>query len=178
VKEDEEFKNALFDKIPTLKPAFQKDGGTVTAANSSKLNDGASAVILMSENKAKELGLKPLAKILSYSDAAVAPIDFPTAPTVALPRALEKANLSVSDISLFEINEAFSVVVRAAEKILNIDPAKVNVNGGAVALGHAIGNSGSRIIVTLIHALKEGQYGAAGVCNGGGAASAMVIQRL
>jgi len=178
ISEDEEHKNALFDKIPTLRPAFKKDGGTVTAANSSKLNDGASAVILMSESKAKELGLKPLAKILSYSDAGVAPMEFPIAPTVALPKALEKAGLTVSDISLFEVNEAFSVVVRAAEKILQLDPAKVNVNGGAVALGHAIGNSGCRIIVTLIHALKEGQYGAAGVCNGGGAASAMVIQRL
>jgi len=178
VEEDEEYKNALFDKIPTLRPAFKKDGGTITAANSSKLNDGASAVILMSESKASELGLKPLAKIISYADAAVAPIDFPIAPTVALPRALEKANLSIADISLFEINEAFSVVVRAAEKILDIDPAKINVNGGAVALGHAIGNSGCRIVVSLIHALKEGQYGAAGVCNGGGAASALVIQRM
>jgi len=178
VTEDEEYKNALFDKIPTLRPAFKKDGGTITAANSSKLNDGASAVILMSESKAKELGLKPLAKILSYADGGVAPIEFPIAPTVVLPKALEKAGLTISDISLFEVNEAFSVVVRAAEKILQLDPAKVNVNGGAVALGHAIGNSGCRIIVTLIHALKEGQYGAAGICNGGGAASAMVIQRL
>ncbi|KZT36810.1 acetyl-CoA acetyltransferase [Sistotremastrum suecicum HHB10207 ss-3] len=178
IKEDEEFKKVMFEKIPTLKPVFKPQGGTITAANASTLNDGASAVILMSAAKAKELGLTPLAKIISYADAGVAPIDFPIAPTVALPRALEKAGLSVNDISLFEVNEAFSVVVRAAEKILQLDPAKINVNGGAVALGHAIGNSGCRIVVSLVHALKPGQYGAAGVCNGGGAASAIVIQKL
>ncbi|KAJ7781321.1 peroxisomal 3-ketoacyl-CoA-thiolase [Mycena metata] len=130
------------------------------------------------ESQAKELGITPLAKIISYADAGVEPIDFPIAPTVALPKALEKANLTVNDISLFEINEAFSVVVRIAEKVLSIDPAKINVNGGAVALGHAIGSSGSRIVVSLVHALKSGQYGAAGVCNGGGAASAIIIQKL
>ncbi|KAG8960059.1 erg10, acetyl-CoA C-acetyltransferase [Tulasnella sp. 419] len=129
VKEDEEFKSVKYDKIPSLRPAFQKDGGIVTAANASNLNDGGSAVILMSASKAQELGLKPLAKIISFADAAIAPIDFPTAPTVALPQALEKAGLKVDDISLFEINEAFSVVIRATEKILNIDPAKINVNG-------------------------------------------------
>ncbi|KAL5508152.1 hypothetical protein ACEPAH_5770 [Sanghuangporus vaninii] len=178
VKEDEEYKKVIFEKIPSLTPSFKKNGGTVTPANSSNLNDGASAVILMSAEKAKELGVKPLAKIISYADGALAPIDFPLAPTVALPKALEKANLTINDISLFEINEAFSVVVRAAEKLLGIPPEKINVNGGAVALGHAIGNSGCRIIVSLVHALKSGQYGAAGICNGGGAASALVIQKL
>jgi len=177
VREDEEYKKVMFEKIPSLKSAFKKDG-IITAANSSTLNDGASALILMSAEKAKELGVKPLAKIISYADAGVDPIDFPAAPTVALPEALKKANLTLDDISLFEINEAFSVVVRIAEQVLKVDPAKINVNGGAVALGHAIGNSGSRIIVSLVHALKEGQYGAAGICNGGGAASALIIQRL
>ncbi|CCA67210.1 related to acetoacetyl-CoA thiolase [Serendipita indica DSM 11827] len=177
VKEDEEYKNVKFDKIPTLKPVFSKDG-IVTAANASNLNDGASAVVLVSRAKGEELGLKPLAKIVSYADAALKPIDFPIAPTVAIPAAIQKAGLTKDDIALYEINEAFSVVVRAAEKILDLDPKKINVNGGAVALGHAIGNSGSRIIVSLVHALKPGEYGAAGVCNGGGAASALVIQRL
>ncbi|KAG6886708.1 hypothetical protein C0992_002726, partial [Termitomyces sp. T32_za158] len=165
VKEDEEYTRVLFDKIPSLRSAF-KQGGSITAANSSPLSDGASALILMSAEKAKELGLTPLAKVISWADAGVDPIDFPEAPTVAIPNALKKANLTVDDISLFEINEAFSVVVRIAEKVLNIDPAKINVNGGAVALGHAIGNSGSRIIVSLVHALKAGEYGAAGICNG------------
>jgi len=177
VSEDEEYKKVIFEKIPTLPTVFKK-GGTVTPANASNLNDGASAVIVMTAAKAKELGVKPLAKILSYSDAGVDPIDFPIAPTVALPSALKKANLTIQDISLFEVNEAFSVVVRATEKILGISSDKINVNGGAVALGHAVGNSGCRIIVSLIHALKPGQYGAAGICNGGGAGSAMVIQRL
>ncbi|KAJ7700007.1 peroxisomal 3-ketoacyl-CoA-thiolase [Mycena rosella] len=177
VKEDEEYKRVIYEKVPSLKSAF-KQGGCITAANSSPLNDGASALILMSAEKAKELGLTPLAKIISYADAGVEPIDFPIAPTVALPKALEKANLTVNDISLFEINEAFSVVVRIAEQVLKIDPAKININGGAVALGHPIGSSGSRIIVSLVHALKSGQYGAAGVCNGGGAASAIIIQKL
>ncbi|KAJ7507721.1 peroxisomal 3-ketoacyl-CoA-thiolase [Mycena galericulata] len=177
VKEDEEYKRVIYEKIPSLKSAF-KQGGSITAANSSPLNDGASALILMSAEKAKELGLTPLAKVVSYADVGVEPIDFPIAPTVALPIALKKANLTVDDIALFEINEAFSVVVRIAEKILKLDPAKINVNGGAVALGHAIGSSGARIVVSLVHALKSGEYGAAGVCNGGGAASAIVIQKL
>jgi len=177
VKEDEEYKRVIYEKVPSLKSAF-KQGGSITAANSSPLNDGASALVLMSAEKAKELGLTPLAKIVSYADAGVEPVDFPIAPTVALPKALEKANLTVNDIALFEINEAFSVVVRIAEKVMNIDPAKINVNGGAVALGHAIGSSGSRIVVSLVHALKSGEYGAAGVCNGGGAASAIIIQKL
>jgi len=177
VREDEEYKRIIYDKVPGLRSAF-KQGGSITAANSSPLNDGASALILMSAEKAKELGLTPLARVISYADAGVDPIDFPIAPTVALPKALERANLTVNDISLFEINEAFSVVVRIAEQVLKIDPAKININGGAVALGHAIGSSGSRIVVSLIHALKSGQYGAAGVCNGGGAASAIIVQKL
>lgn len=177
IREDEEYTRVMFDKIPNLRSAF-KQGGVITAANSSPLSDGASALILMSAEKAKELNVTPLAKVVSWADAGVAPIDFPEAPTVALPKALKKANLTVEDISLFELNEAFSVVVRIAEKVCNIDPSKINVNGGAVAHGHAIGNSGSRIIVSLVHALKAGQYGAAGICNGGGAASALVIQKL
>jgi len=177
VTEDEEYKKVLFEKIPSLKPAFQKDG-TITAANASNLNDGASALILMSAARAEELGLKPLARIIAHADAALPPIDFPLAPSVSLPLAIEKAGLKVEDISLFEINEAFSAVIRAIEKILKIDPAKVNVNGGAVALGHALGSSGSRIVVTLTHALKSGQYGAAAICNGGGGSSAIVIQKL
>ncbi|KAI5826115.1 thiolase [Schizophyllum commune Tattone D] len=177
VSEDEEYKRIIYEKVPTLRSAFKKDGG-ITAANSSPLNDGASALILMSAEKAKELGLKPLAKVVSYADAGVDPIDFPEAPTVAVPLALKKAGLTVDDIALWEVNEAFSVVVRIVEKVLKVDPAKINVNGGAVALGHAIGNSGARIIVSLVHALQSGQYGAAGVCNGGGAASAIVIQKL
>ncbi|KAI6034210.1 peroxisomal 3-ketoacyl-CoA-thiolase [Pisolithus microcarpus] len=156
VKEDEEYKKVIFEKVPTLKSAF-KSGGSITAANSSNLNDGASALILMSAEKAKELGVKPLARIVSYSDAGVEPIDFPMAPAVALPKALQKANLTVNDIARFEIQRS---------KLLQIDPAKINVDGGAVALGHAIGNSGSRIVVSLVHALKPGEYGAAGICNG------------
>jgi len=178
VKEDEEFKRVIYEKVPTLATSFKKQGGTITAANSSSINDGASALILMSAERAKELGAKPLAKIVSYADAGVDPIDFPEAPTHALPIALQRANLTANDIAAWEINEAFSVVVRVAEKVLGVDPAKINVNGGAVALGHAIGNSGSRIVVSLVHALKSGEYGAVGICNGGGAASAMVIQKL
>ncbi|KAL1740518.1 Thiolase, N-terminal domain-containing protein [Schizophyllum fasciatum] len=177
VNEDEEYKRIIYEKVPTLRSAFKKDGG-ITAANSSPLNDGASALILMSAEKAKELGLKPLAKVVSYADAGVDPIDFPEAPTVAVPLALKKAGLKVDDIALWEVNEAFSVVVRIVEKVLKVDSAKININGGAVALGHAIGNSGARIIVSLIHALQSGQYGAAGICNGGGAASAIIVQKL
>ncbi|KAJ1919802.1 hypothetical protein H4219_001711 [Mycoemilia scoparia] len=177
VDTDEEFKNIKLEKIPSLRPAFEKDG-TITAANSSKLNDGASALTLMTEDKAKELGIKPLARIVSYADAATDPIDFPIAPALAIPIALERANLALKDISLWELNEAFSVVARANEKILGLNPETVNIAGGAVALGHPIGSSGSRIIVTLTHLLKEGQFGCAAVCNGGGGASAIVIQRL
>ncbi|KAK0548609.1 Acetyl-CoA acetyltransferase, mitochondrial [Tilletia horrida] len=177
VAEDEEYKNVKMDKIPTLRPVFQKDG-TVTAANASTLNDGASAVVLASQAAIDKHGLKPLAKIVAFADAACAPIDFPIAPAHAIPLALERAKLTKDDIALFEINEAFSAVALANNKILGLDASKVNVLGGGVSLGHPIGSSGSRILVTLVHALKSSEYGVAGVCNGGGGASAMVIQKL
>lgn len=179
ISEDEEFKNVNFDKLKQLSPVFQKEG-TVTAANASTLNDGASALILMTAEKAKELGLKPLVKIISYADAACEPEKFTIAPSLALPKALKKANLSLDDIDFFEFNEAFSVVGLANAKILNIDSSKVNVNGGAVSLGHPLGNSGSRIIVTLIHVLKQNnaKYGAAAICNGGGGASAIILENI
>ncbi|WP_417428938.1 acetyl-CoA C-acyltransferase [Halpernia sp.] len=176
--EDEEFKKVNFEKMPSLKPVFQKENGTITAANASPINDGASVLVLMSKEKMEELNLKPLAKIISYADAAQEPEFFTTAPSKALPKALAKANLEISDVDFFELNEAFSVVGLANIKILGLDPAKVNVNGGAVALGHPLGNSGSRILVTLINVLKQnnGKIGAAAICNGGGGASAMVIE--
>lgn len=178
--EDEEYKAVNFDRLPTLPTVFKKEEGTVTAANASTLNDGASALILVSKEKMEELGLKPLAKIVSYADAAQEPENFTTAPAKALPIALKKAGLEVSDIDFFEFNEAFSVVGLANNKILGLDAAKVNVNGGAVALGHPLGSSGSRIIVTLINVLKQnnGKYGAAAICNGGGGASAIVIENM
>jgi acetyl-CoA C-acetyltransferase len=177
VSKDEEYTNVKLDKIPTLSPVFQKDG-TVTAANASTLNDGASAVILMSKEKMNSLGLKPLAKIVSFADAEQAPEWFTTAPSKALPKALAKANLKKEDISYWELNQAFSVVGLANMNILGLDPSKVDVNGGAVALGHPLGSSGCRIIVTLINVLKQnnGKLGAAGICNGGGGASAMIIE--
>ncbi len=179
VSEDEEYKNVNFEKVPALKPVFQKDG-TVTAANASTINDGAAALVLMSAEKAQALGLKPLARVLSYADAEQAPEWFTTTPAKALPRAVEKAGLKMSDIDFVELNEAFSVVGIANTRLMNLDPAKVNVNGGAVSLGHPLGCSGARIIVTLINVLKQqgGRYGAAGICNGGGGASAMVIEKL
>ncbi|MBS1548780.1 MAG: acetyl-CoA C-acyltransferase [Bacteroidetes bacterium] len=178
--EDEEYKSVNFDRIGTLPTVFQRDNGTVTAANASTLNDGASALVLMSKEKMEALGLKPLARIVSYADAAQAPEWFTTAPAKALPIALQKAGLEVSDIDYFEFNEAFSVVGLANNKILGLDAAKVNVNGGAVSLGHPLGSSGSRIIVTLINVLKQnnGKYGAAAICNGGGGASAIVIENM
>ena len=177
VKEDEEYKNVKLEKIPALRPVFDKEG-TVTAANASTLNDGASALILVSKEKLDELGVKPLAKIVSYADAAQAPEWFTTAPSKALPKALSKANLNKSDIDFWELNQAFSVVGLANIKELGLDSAKVDVNGGAVSLGHPLGNSGSRIVVTLINVLKQngGKLGAAGICNGGGGASAIVIE--
>lgn len=179
VKEDEEYKNVKIEKIPELRPAFQKDG-TVTAANASTLNDGAAALVLMSKEKAESLGIKPMAKILAYADAEQAPEWFTTCPAKALPLAIQKAGLKMSDINFFEINEAFSVVSLANNKLMNLDPAKVNVNGGAVSLGHPLGASGARIIVTLLHVLKQNKakYGAAGICNGGGGASAIVVENL
>jgi len=179
VTEDDEPKTAKFDKIPTLKPVFKKDG-TVTAANASTLNDGAAAIVLMSKQKAKELGIKPLAKIIAYADAQQAPNKFATAPAKAIPLALHRAELSAADIDYFEINEAFSVVAIANNQILKLDPAKVNVNGGAVSIGHPLGASGARIVITLLSVLQQnkGKYGAAGICNGGGGASAIVIESL
>ena len=177
ISEDEEYKNLRADKVPTLKPAFQKDG-TVTAANSSKLNDGAAALVLMSKEKADALGIKPIAKILSYADAQQAPEWFTTTPAKALPKAIQKAGIKADQIDFYEINEAFSVVAIANNQLMKLDPAKVNVHGGAVSLGHPLGASGARIIVTLINVLQQhgGKIGAAGICNGGGGASAMVIE--
>ena len=179
VSEDEEYKNVKMDKIPNLRPVFDRDG-TVTAANASTLNDGAAALLLMSAEKAKELGLKPLAKIRSYADAAHQAEWFTTAPAKALPIALDKANLSTSDVDYFELNEAFSVVGLANIEKLGLDATKVNVNGGAVSLGHPLGCSGARIIVTLLHILQQNgaKVGAAGICNGGGGASAMVVEMI
>lgn len=177
--EDEEYKNVKFDKIAGLKPAFVKDG-TVTAANASTMNDGAAALVLMSKEKADALGLKPLAKIRSYADAEQAPEWFTTTPAKALPRAVEKAGLKMSDLEFVELNEAFSVVALANVKEMGLDVSKVNVNGGAVSLGHPLGCSGARILVTLIHILKQNnaRIGGAAICNGGGGASAMVIENL
>jgi acetyl-CoA C-acetyltransferase len=179
IKEDEEYKNVFLDKIPGLRPAFDKEG-TITAANASTLNDGASALILASKEAVDKYGLKPLAKIVSYADAAQAPEWFTTAPSLAIPKALEKANLKISDVDFWELNQAFSVVGIANTKILGLDPSKVDVNGGAVALGHPLGNSGSRIVVTLINVLKQnaGKLGGAGICNGGGGASAIIIENI
>ncbi len=177
VSEDEEYKNVRMDKIPSLRPVFTPEG-SVTAANASTLNDGASALILMSKEKAEELGVKPIAKIRGYADAAHDPEWFTTAPAEAVPKALKKANIEVADVDFWELNEAFSVVGIVNTQKLGLDPAKVDVHGGAVALGHPLGSSGSRIIVTLINVLKQngGKIGAAGICNGGGGASAMVIE--
>ncbi len=178
VSEDEEYKNVRMDKIPSLRPAFTKDG-TVTAANASTINDGAGAMVLMSEEKAKELGLEPLAFIKSYADAAQEPEWFTTAPAKALPKALAKANVNLEDIEFFEFNEAFSVVGLANMKILGLNDSNVNVNGGAVSLGHPLGCSGVRIVITLLNVLQQqnAKLGAAAICNGGGGASAMVIER-
>mgnify|MGYP003887208229 CR=1 FL=1 len=180
VSEDEEYKNVKMEKIPQLRPVFTKEGGTVTAANASTLNDGASALIIASGEAVEKHGLKPIAKVVSYADAAQEPEWFTTAPSKAVPKALEKAGLSTGDIDFWELNQAFSVVGLANTKLLGLDPAKVDVNGGAVALGHPLGSSGSRIIVTLINVLKQngGKLGAAGICNGGGGASAMVIENV
>ncbi|WP_196891526.1 acetyl-CoA C-acyltransferase [Aureivirga marina] len=179
VSKDEEYTNVKMEKIPALRPAFSKDG-TVTAANASTLNDGAAAVILMSADKAAELGLKPLAKVTGYADAAQEPEWFTTAPAKAMPKALDKAGISIDDVDYFEFNEAFSVVGLANMKILGLDASKVNVNGGAVSLGHPLGCSGARIVVTLLSVLEQNdaKIGAAGICNGGGGASAIVLERM
>lgn len=179
VDEDEEYKNVFLDKIPALRPAFEKEG-TITAANASTLNDGASAVILASKEAVEKYGLTPIAKIKGYADAAQSPEWFTTSPSLAVPKALEKAGIEAKDVDFWELNQAFSVVGIANTKLLGLDPAKVDVNGGAVALGHPLGNSGSRVVVTLINVLKQnnGKIGAAGICNGGGGASALVIENI
>jgi acetyl-CoA C-acetyltransferase len=179
VKEDEEVKKVKFDKIPSLKPAFQKDG-TITAANASKINDGAAAVILMSGQKVRELGLKPLAKIIGFADASQDPAWFTTTPSKAMPKAMHRAGLEMKDADLAEINEAFAVVNIVNNQLLNLNPESVNIHGGAVALGHPIGASGARITVTLLNALKQKgkRIGVAGICNGGGGASALVIENV
>ena len=179
VDQDEEYKNVKLEKIPNLKPVFSKDG-SVTAANASTLNDGASALILMSEEKAKELNLKPIAKIISYSDASQEPKWFTTSPTKAINKALGRANMTVNDVDFWELNEAFSVVGIVNTQLLKLNPKKVDVNGGAVALGHPLGSSGSRIIVTLINVLKQnkGKIGVAGICNGGGGGSSIIIESI
>ncbi len=179
VSEDEEYKNVKMEKIPSLRPVFQKEG-TVTAANASTLNDGAAALVMMSADKASELNLKPIAKIKAYADTAHQPEWFTIAPAKAVPLALEKAGITTHDVDFFELNEAFSVVGLANIEKLRLDPSKVNVNGGAVSLGHPLGCSGARIIVTLINVLKQNsaKIGAAGICNGGGGASAMVIELI
>ncbi|MDX1364871.1 MAG: acetyl-CoA C-acyltransferase [Arenibacter latericius] len=178
VTEDEEFKNVRIDKIPSLRPAFSKDG-TVTAANASTINDGAAALVLMSAERAKELGITPLATIKAYADAAHEPKWFTTAPAKALPKALTKAGIDLKDVDFFEFNEAFSVVGLANMKILGLSDEKVNVNGGAVSLGHPLGCSGARIIITLLSVLEQnnGKIGAAAICNGGGGASAIIIEK-
>ena len=178
VSDDEEYKKADFAKFPSLRPVFKKDGGSVTAANASSLNDGAAAVVLMSQSKATSLGLAPLARIVAFGDAATEPIDFPLAPNLVMPKVLKKANLSLEQVSMFEVNEAFSCVAVAAIRTLNLDPSKVNVNGGGVSIGHPIGMSGARIIGHMALNLKSGQYGLAGICNGGGGAGGMLIQKL
>jgi acetyl-CoA C-acetyltransferase len=178
---DEGYLDVKLEKIPTLKPAFVRDGtGTVTAANASTLNDGASALVLGSKEIAKEYGSgsRVLARICGHADAAVDPIDFPIAPAKAVPVALERAGITKDQVAIWEFNEAFAAVIKANEKILGLEGAKVNPLGGAIALGHPLGSSGSRILVTLLHQLKPGEYGVAAICNGGGAASAMVVQRI
>jgi acetyl-CoA C-acetyltransferase len=177
--EDEEYKNVDFTKIPTLKPVFSKDG-TVTAANASTINDGASALVVMSEEKVKELNVKPLARIVAFADAAQEPEWFTTTPTLAANKALQLAGMNLAQIDYFEVNEAFAVVALAFNKIMGLDSAKVNVFGGAVALGHPLGCSGARIVTTLTNVLhqKNGKYGLAAICNGGGGASAMIIEKL
>ncbi|EIM78382.1 acetyl-CoA acetyltransferase [Nitritalea halalkaliphila LW7] len=179
IAEDEEFKNVNFDKIPGLRPVFTKDG-TVTAANASTMNDGASALVLVSKEKAQELGLQPIAKIRGFADAAQDPLWFTTAPALAIPKAIKNAGIEENDVDFYEINEAFSAVALANQKQLNLDADKLNVYGGAVSLGHPLGASGARIISTLCSVLgqKSGKIGVAGICNGGGGASAIVIEKL
>lgn len=178
VSEDEEYKRVNFDRFGKLSTVFQRENGTVTAGNASTLNDGASAILLATANEASRLNLKPMARIVDFQDAETAPIDFPIAPSLAVPPLLERNNLTKNDISLWEFNEAFAVVICANGKILDIGMDRVNVRGGAISLGHPIGCSGARILTTLVHALKPNEYGIAGICNGGGGATNVLIQKL
>lgn len=176
--EDEEYKRVNFEKFDKLATVFQKENGTVTAGNASTLNDGAAAMVLMTAEAAQRLNVKPLARVVGYADGECDPIDFPIAPAIAIPKLLEKTGVKKEDVALWEINEAFSVVAVANQKLLDLDPKKVNVHGGAVSLGHPIGMSGARIIVHLCHALKQGEKGVASICNGGGGASSIMIEKL
>ncbi|XP_054005933.1 acetyl-CoA acetyltransferase, mitochondrial isoform X2 [Hylaeus anthracinus] len=176
--EDEEYKRVDFSKFNKLNTVFQRENGTVTAGNASTLNDGAAALILTTTNVAQKMNLKPLARVVAFQDAATDPIDFPIAPSFAIPKLLENAGLNKNDVALWEINEAFSVVVVANQKLLDLDPSKINVHGGAVSLGHPIGMSGARIVVHLVHTLKTGEKGVASICNGGGGASSILIEKL
>lgn len=178
VSEDEEFKRVNFDKFGNLSTVFQKENGTVTAGNASTLNDGGSAVVLMTADVAAKMNLKPLARVVAFQDAETDPIDFPIAPALAIPKLLQKAGVKKEDVAMWEINEAFSVVVVANIRKLDVDPNKVNIHGGAVSLGHPIGMSGARLVTHLSHALKQGEYGCASICNGGGGASSILIQKL
>jgi acetyl-CoA C-acetyltransferase len=180
IEKDDEVKNLNIEKLKAMRPAFQPNGGTVTAPNAAPLNDGAAAVVLVSEAKLKELGIKPLAKILGWGDASKTPSEFTTAPALAIPKAIKHAKINASDVEFYEINEAFSVVALANMKILELDASKVNVHGGSVAIGHPLGCSGARIVTTLVNVLKEknAKIGVAGICNGGGGASAIVIESL
>lgn len=175
---DEEFTKVNFDKFPQLRTVFQKENGTITAGNASTLNDGACALLVVSEAALKKFSLTPLAKVVGFADAATDPIDFPIAPVYATEKLFKQTNLSAGDIDLFEINEAFSTVVLANIKKLGLDASKVNVNGGAVSLGHPIGASGARIVGHLVHQLKPGQKGLASICNGGGGASALIVEKI
>lgn len=178
VSEDEEYRRVNFDKFGKLATVFQRENGTVTAGNASTLNDGGAALVLMTADKASQMNLKPLARVVAFQDAETDPIDFPIAPALAIPRLLEKAGIKKDDVAMWEINEAFSLVVVANMRKMDVDPSKINVHGGAVSLGHPIGMSGARLITHLSHALKAGEYGCASICNGGGGASSILVQKL
>jgi len=178
VDKDEEYLRVNFDRFKSLKPVFQKENGTVTAANASTLNDGAAALVLMTAGAAQSMGVKPLARVAGFADAAIDPMDFPTAPAYAIPKMLQRAGVKVEDVAMWEVNEAFSVVVLANAKILGVGLDKVNIHGGAVSIGHPIGMSGARITGHMVHALKSGEFGVGGICNGGGGASAILIEKL
>lgn len=178
IKEDEEYKRVNFDKFGQLSTVFQREGGTVTAGNASTLNDGACALVLMTAQAAEKHGCKPIARIVGFADAETDPVDFPIAPALAVPKLLKQTGIRKEDVKLWEINEAFSLVVLANMKLMDVDPSKVNIHGGAVSLGHPIGMSGARIVSHLAHNLKKGEFGCASICNGGGGASSIMIEKL